>query len=446
MLTTLALCLAALAPAQDRAIAITHVAVIPMDRERVLTDQTVIVRGERIVEAGPAGRVRVPAGATEVDGRGTWLIPGLAEMHAHIPGGQAPPELVERVLFLYLANGVTTIRGMLGAPAHLPLRERAARGELWSPTIYTSGPSFNGNSASSADVARRMVEEQRQAGYDFLKIHPGVPREAFDTLAATAQRVGIRFAGHVPAAVGVERALEARYASIDHLDGYVEWLAGVRPGDATSTGFFGLGVVDRVDDGRMPAIVRRTREAGVAVVPTETLMETVASGETPEQVAARPGTQYLPPAMLQGWMNTMRNWRTQSPVSPETASRYLAVRHRLIRDLFGAGVLVLLGSDAPQVGNVPGFSIRRELASYVAAGLTPFQALQTGTVNIARYFGVEREVGTIEAGRRADLVLLDENPLLSIENVGRVAGVMVRGRWLPGEEIARRLEGYAATR
>src|SRR3990172_9731685 len=121
---------------------------------------------------------------------------GVAEMHAHIPGGQAPPEYTEGVLFLYLANGVTTIRGMLGAPPHLELRERAARGEIWSPTIITSGPSFNGNSVTSPAVARAMVEEQRAAGYDFLKIHPGVGRAGFDTMAATARQLGIRFAGH----------------------------------------------------------------------------------------------------------------------------------------------------------------------------------------------------------------------------------------------------------
>lgn len=133
---------------------------------------------------------------------------------------------------------------MLGAPAHLDLRARAARGEIWSPTIYTSGPSFNGNSVTSPDVARRMVEEQRAAGYDFLKIHPGVPRVAFDTLAATAQRLGIRFSGHVPADVGLVRALEARYASIDHLDGYLEWLAGMPWGPSQ---WFGLNLAGRLD-------------------------------------------------------------------------------------------------------------------------------------------------------------------------------------------------------
>jgi imidazolonepropionase-like amidohydrolase len=430
--------------AQDNVVAFTNVTVIPMDRERVLRDQTVVVRGDRIAEIGAAGSLRVPGGATVVDGRGKYLLPGVAEMHAHIPSPQNP-EFQERVLFLYLAGGVTTIRGMLGNPQHLELRERAARGAIWSPTIYTSGPSLNGNSAPTPEAARRMVEEQRAAGYDFLKIHPGLSRAAFDTMAQTAQRVGIRFSGHVPARVGLERALEARYATIDHLDGFAEWLAGVSPGDTTAVGFFGLRVADRIDQSRIPDIVRRTREAGVWVVPTQTLLETVTSAESPEEVAARPGSRYLPQSVLQAWMNGVRSWRGQNPVTPEAASRYQAARRRLLRELSTSGAGVLLGSDAPQVGNVPGFSIHRELETYVASGLSPWQALETGTRNVARFFGAEREFGTIEAGKRADLVLLEADPLADIRNFARQAGVMVRGRWLSAEEIRRRLDRYLST-
>jgi cytosine/adenosine deaminase-related metal-dependent hydrolase len=412
--------------------AFINVTVIPMDRERALPGHTVMVRGDRIVAVGPANRVRVPEGARRIEGAGRFLIPGLAEMHAHIPPPQ-DPAWQERVLLMYLAGGVTTIRGMLGHPQHLELRERAARGQIVSPTIYTSGPSFNGTSVPNAEVARRMVEEQRRAGYDFLKIHPGVPREAFDTLAATAQRVGIRFAGHVPADVGLDRALEARYATIDHLDGYVEWLAGLRAGDPPA-GFFGFGVIDRVSDTRIPEIARRTRQAGVWVVPTQTLFETMAGPASVEEMLAWPGMELLPARMVQGWANSVRNFRQQNPNSARLEG-FLATRHALIRELHRAGAGILLGSDAPQWMNPPGFSAHRELASYVRAGLTPYQALETGTRNVARFFGAEHEFGTIERGKRADLVLLEANPLDDIANSGRIAGVMVRGQWLGAEEI-----------
>jgi imidazolonepropionase-like amidohydrolase len=416
--------------------AFVDVAVIPMDRERVLERQTVIVRGDRIAEMGPLASVRVPAGAVRVDGRGKFLMPGVAEMHAHVPGGN-DQAMLERVLFLYVSAGVTTIRGMLGQPSHLQLRGRLARGEVLGPTLVTSGPSFNGNSAATPAAARRMVEEQRAAGYDFLKIHPGLSRATFDTMAATAARVGIPFAGHVPLEVGLARAIEARYATIDHIDGYVEALAGLAPGQPS--GFFGMAVAEQADAARLPALVRATREAGVWIVPTETLMETVAEGVTPEEMLARPGMQYMPAAVVNGWANTLRNWRTQGPPSPRAAERFMALRKQLIRDLHAGGVGILLGSDAPQVGNVPGFAVHRELASYVAAGLTPYQALETGTTAVARFLGQEGTTGTVAVGRRADLVLLDANPLADIANFSRQAGVMVRGRWLDAGEIARRL-------
>src|SRR6185312_3711443 len=173
--------------AADSVVAFVDVTVIPMDRERTIPRQTVVVSGNRIVAIGPVGRVKLPAGSRRVDGRGKFLLPGLAEMHAHIPGGDAPDSVVERTLFLYVAGGITTIRGMLGHPRHLDLRARAARNELLSPTIYTSGPSLNGTSVPTPGAAARLVAEQKAAGYDFLKIHPGIGGEAFDTLAATAR-------------------------------------------------------------------------------------------------------------------------------------------------------------------------------------------------------------------------------------------------------------------
>src|SRR5688500_14145957 len=168
--------------APDSLVSIVDVTVIPMDRERTLPGQNVLVRGDRNEAIGPAERVKIPTGGVRVDGRGKFLIPGLAEMHAHIPGGQAPDSLVERTLFLYVSGGITTIRGMLGHPRHLELRRRAAAGELLSPTIYASGPSLNGNSIPTPEAAAKAAAEQKAAGYDLLKIHPGVKREVFATL------------------------------------------------------------------------------------------------------------------------------------------------------------------------------------------------------------------------------------------------------------------------
>jgi imidazolonepropionase-like amidohydrolase len=425
----------------DNAVAFINVNVVPMDRERILADQTVVVRGGLVIEMGPAASVVVPAGASRIDARGKYLIPGLAEMHGHIPGGNAPDEVVDRVLQLYALNGITTVRGMLGHPRHLELRARAIRNEIVSPTIYTSGPSFNGNSVTSPAVGRQMVIDQKAAGYDLLKVHPGVSREAFDTVAATAQRLGIPFAGHVPLAVGIERALDAQFASVDHLDGYVEYL--VRPGSpvsASQSQFFGINLVEHLDESRIPGIVARTRSAGVWNVPTQILMENLAGNESAEELATRPEMRYWFPNQIEQWKGTKREFE-QEPAARRL--QWLLVRRQLIKQLYDAGAGLLLGSDAPQMWNVPGFSTHRELEALVKAGLTPFQALTTGTTKVAEYFGTTDRTGTVEVGKQADLILLDANPLENITHTQRIAGVVLRGRWIPRNEIDLRLASFA---
>jgi imidazolonepropionase-like amidohydrolase len=435
-------------PGDDQSESVTafvNVTVIPMDRERRIPGQTVLVQGDRIVEIGPVARVKLPDGAVRVDGRGKFLIPGLAEMHAHIPGGQASDTVVERTLFLYLAGGITTIRGMLGHPRHLELRARAARGELLSPTIYAAGPSLNGNSIPDPAAAAKAAVEQKNAGYDLLKIHPGVSREAFDTLAATAKRVGIPFAGHVPEDVGIARAIAARYATIEHLDGYIEgMLREGSPITAEQSAFFGINLGEHLDAAKLSALVEATKRAGIWNVPTQVLMENLFLAGSSRELARRPEMRYVAPENLAQWAETKDGMLAETSSTPESARRTIEMRRRLIKALHAAGAGLLLGSDAPQIYNVPGFSTHRELESLVAAGLTPYQALETGTRNIAIYLGTQKETGTIEQGKRADLVLLDADPLADVRNTTRRSGVMVRGRWLPQAEIERRLAEVAA--
>ena len=426
-------------------VAFVDVTVIPMDSDRVLESRTVVVADGVVAAIGPVGTVDIPTDAVIVQGAGRYLMPGLSEMHAHIPPPQAGEAAIERTLFLYLAGGVTTIRGMLGHPRHLELREQSERGEIVAPRIFTSGPSFNGSSAPSSAVARRMVEEQSAAGYDLLKLHPGLTREVFDAIDTAADRAGIPFAGHVSGDVGLDRALAAGYASIDHLDGYVEALAGMGDGfDPQETGFFGLGVADRADPGRIAAVARATAIAGVWNVPTQTLMEHLLSPEDPEEMARRPEMRYMPPQTIRQWVEQKRNFQSQPAFSASRAARYIELRRSLIRALHEAGAGLLLGSDAPQWWNVPGFSVRRELEYVVASGLTPYEALRTGTAAPAEYFRQADRWGTVQVGMAADLVLLDADPLADIRNLWRQAGVMVGGRWLPQDALEQRLEEIAA--
>ena len=425
----------------DTTLAFVDVTVIPMNRQQELPHQTVVVQGGRVSAMGPSDRVKVPPGSGRIDGRGKFLMPGLAEMHAHIPSGEQPDSIIERTLFMYVARGITTIRGMLGHPEHLELRTRAARGELLSPTIYTSGPSFNGNSVPTPEAAARMVTEQKAAGYDFLKIHPGIRSEVFDTLAATARRAGIHLAGHVPEEVGLQRALAAGYITIDHLDGYVEAMA--RGGTSEESAFFGLNLGERLDQSRMPALVRATKDARVWNVPTQVLMENLVPSVSLDVLQQRPEMRYVSRETQSKWAEVKRSMLKETGSTPASVAKTMDVRRKLIKALHQAGAGLLLGSDAPQIYNVPGFATHRELESLVGAGLTPYEALETGTRNIAAFFGTLPTTGTIEVGKQADLILLDANPLNDIRNTARQSGVMVRGRWLPKAEIETRLATIA---
>jgi hypothetical protein len=432
---------AATPAASGGTIAFVDVTVIPMDRERELRAYTVLVEDGRVSALGPAAEIDVPQNAVPVDGTGRYLMPGLAEMHAHIPGDR---RYAENVLFLYVANGVTTIRGMAGDPLHLELREQTANGELIGPTIHAAAPGISGGNAPTPEAARREVNERVEAGYDLLKVFE-MPAESYAQMARTAHDIGIPFAGHVPESVGLVGALDARQASIDHLDRYVEFLApGYRDMPGRRPGFFGSGLVDIADTGRIPEAVERTLAAGTWNVPTLSLVEHLASPEPAEQMIQRPEMRYMPQSVLDDWVDAKADYRERPDFQPAAAERLVEIRRQLTKALHDAGAPLALGSDAPQFFNVPGFSIHHEMAMMVAAGLSPYEVLATGTRNPAAYFGTPEAFGTVQVGRRADLILLDANPLEDVGNVKRRAGVMVRGRWLPEAEIQQRLERIAA--
>lgn len=414
---------------QSPALALVGVHVIPMDRERVIERQTLVIRGGRIVEMGPTGSVTSPAGAQIVNGAGKYVMPALGEMHGHLAGPDA--SLNERILALNVVHGVLTLRSMLGHPDQLTLRDRIAKGELSGPRIYTAGPSANGQSVSTPAAGEQMAREQRAAGYDLIKIHPGVPLDAFAALAKTAREIGIPFAGHVPAAVGVHRALEAGYRSIDHLDGYAE--AAVRTGvtlGPSGGGFFGSTLAQDLDDGKIPALVQKTKDAGVWLVPTETLMLNFLSSEPVEAMMKRPELAYVTAGMRQQWEKGLKSFRSgpQNPTAQQR-TRLMAFRARLLRQMQDAGVGILLGADSPQVLNVPGIATHQELAAVVKAGLTPYEALVSGTRNVAVYFGTAKEEGTVAPGMKANLLVLNANPLQDITRTVDRAGVVHNGVW-----------------
>lgn len=429
----------------ETAILITNVHVLDVRNGSVLENRQIVVDSGRIQQLATTSEALTGYSKT-LDAEGAYAVPGLAEMHAHIPSPPTSEERIQETLFLYLSNGITTIRGMLGHPRHLELREEAKSGTLLSPRIFTSSPSLNGNSVKTPEEARTKVTAYQESGYDFLKIHPGIQRDVFDTLVKTAKEVGITFSGHVPVDVGIRHALESRYASIDHVDGYLEGLvpesAGVEPNE---NGFFGYNFTALADTSGIDELVAQSKTHGVWVVPTQSLFERWFAPTDADDMLAQPEMQYMPASTLQNWKaRKERSTGEGSGFSTEQWQNFDAIRLQLIKKLQEDGQGLLLGSDAPQLFNVPGFSIHHEMAGMLRAGLTPLEILQSGTLNPATFFGMENEFGEIKKGLSADFFLVSGNPLEDLGNLRNVNGVMVRGVWISKGDIEENLESIAA--
>ena len=414
-----------------KSVAFSNVSVVPMTGNQVLENQTVVVTGDRITAVGPAKTAKVPDGATRIDGQGKYLMPGLAEMHGHIPGGNAPREFVDNVLFLYVAGGVTTVRGMQGAPGQIDLREAAKRGEIVAPNLYLAGPQFSGGSVKSAEDAIARVKQQKSEGWDLLKVQEGLSVPAYDAMAKTAKQVGIRFGGHVPDDVGLLHAMDMGQETFDHIDGYVEQLDGrAKP----------------VEDKALQDLVQRTKKAGAWIVPTMFVWETLQGPVTLESRTGLAELRYMPAAQVEQWTRGLDSRLKNPQYDAAQAKLHIDNRMKILKALQDGGARILLGSDAPQQFNVPGFSIHREMRRMADAGISAYEVVKSGTANVGQYFKAQDAFGTIAVGQRADLILVDANPLENVSNVEKRSGVMVRGRWLPASEIDAALAKIATSK
>jgi imidazolonepropionase-like amidohydrolase len=386
-----------------------------MDAERLLSRQTVLVRDGRISAIGPVDAVPLAQGTVQIEAQGRYLMPGLADMHVHF---------YDRAHgLLYVANGVTTVRNMWGLPAHLMATEQVERGEWVGPTFYTTGPITDGSPpvwpdsaiATSAEDGERRVEAQRADGFTSVKVYDNLSSVAYTGIVSAARRLGMPVVGHVPRAVGLQQALAARQDSIEHLTGYLAEAA-----------FAGAA-----------ALADQTMAAGTWNCPTFTVLHHRASVQTLDARLARPEVRYLSGPLMRDWVA-----RSAALALPAASLPQFATLVRALRD---AGAPLLLGTDALNPWVVPGFSIHEELGHFLSASLTPFEALRAGTRDAARFLGQEHEFGTIEVGKRADMLLVDSNPLSDVGSIARRVGVMARGRWLTANDLQMRLEALAAS-
>ena len=441
--------------------AFESVSVIPMDIDRVLANQTVVVRGDRIVAIGPAGALSVSAKARHIDGRGMFLMPGLADMHVHLMDGA---EMADEFP-MFLAQGVTTIRQMSGAPQVLSIRSKVREGAVLGPTIFTVGvlidgspPVFKGGSAvvTTPEQARLEVDRQKRAGYDEVKVYDNLLLPQYDAVVAEAARIGIPVVGHVPKDVPVEHALQARQSSIEHLTGYLTYVqradspfvfrrdpTDVQTGTARTVGHASSDALEMpkwADPARITEIAKLTAQAGIWSVPTLVQLENAKHKEEYAEAWKRPGMQYATQSMRSWWNSDV------DTSDPAARARLLGFRSSMVRALHQAGARLLVGTDTPHPFVLPGLSVHDELRNFIAAGLTPYEALWSATRGPAEFLAMPEEFGVVASGARADLILLEENPLADIENASHIAGVMVRGRWLTPDQLRQNLENLASTK
>ena len=437
----LAVCAAALSAQPPRLTAFVGATVVPMDSPRIIADQVVLVRGERIVQVGPASSVRIPHGARRIDAHGLYLMPGLADMHIHLLEPQA-------YIPLLLANGVTTVRHMASPPDVRALR-------TVGPTIYTAGPILDGSPpvwpgsdvVITPDDAQRAVTRQKDARYDFLKVYDNLSPVAYDAIITAARAAHMRVAGHVPPLVGLDRVLAARQWSIEHLTGYLEWLqtpaSPFRVVD-TSARFTRpahlqakrQALVDFVDTSRIPEIARATARAGTWNVPTLVAWRNMAGRSELAAAWQRPAARYAT-KMLRQWWSSDTDY-TDAEVAERR--RGDTVRAMLTKALHDAGARLVVGTDSPHPFVVPGFAVHDELQNFVDAGLTPYEALRAATADAAEFMNAAGEFGVVKAGARADLILVEGNPLEDVHNASRIVGVMVRGHWRARSELLAALQ------
>jgi len=450
-------------------IAITHVTVIDVTGGPAQPDSTVLVSGAHIAAVGPSSSVATPRGAKLVDGSSKFLIPGLADMHLHLSGSGEPDGSREFFLPLLIANGITTVRDMGGKVEYLKkLRGEIASGQRLGPQIFFTGPYLDGNPPSfqpsivveNAAEGIAAVDNLAAEGVDFIKVQSRLQPDGYFAIASESKKLGIRFVGHVPDSITVAQASDAGQASIEHLTGVLLGCSTredelrqrqlIHPSKETASQarererIWQRDLLNSYSETKASALVRKFAENHTWQVPTLVLLMDLVYLSPSNSHENDPRLKYVPQSVQTVWKQgrsellqnaTAQDFRHRT----ESAERSLEV----VGKMNAGGVRLMAGTDSAAPNVFPGFGLEEELTSLARAGLTPLQALQAATTGPAEFLGKANEQGRIAAGQRADLVLLDADPLRDIRNTRQIRAVVLNGKLLERSDLDALLAGAA---
>ncbi len=447
-LSLAAICIAQSAP--TGVVTIANVTIIDTTGGLPQLHRTVTVRKGIIEDIRDSTLPKRKDRGVEVNGTGKYLIPGLWDMHVHMVFGDWFPRGKEVTLPLFIANGITGVRDMGGELEVLQQwRKEIDAGTLLGPRIVMSGPMLDGPkprfpssiAIQTAEDGQRAVADLKQRGVDFIKLQSLIPRDAVFAIADEARRQGIPFVGHVPDSVRASEASNAGQKSFEHLIGIFEGSSPLEDEflkGGKSEGKF----LSTYDPKRAEALFALLAKNQTWQCPT-LVWERGGNLLELNDIAHDPLAKYVPAYWKDvTWKRFAKEITQDNTDDFSTRRRFVDKELEVVKAMHKASIPFLAGTDAPPgVYVFPGFSLHQELQRFVAAGFTPLEALQTATLNPAKFLGMQDRLGSIEKGKLADLVLLDANPLEDIRNTQRIAGVVVNGRYLSRAELDKMLMG-----